>query len=402
MVFGDCVTDISSSSTIAPIWQISPVPGPNENLINFNAFNSELFRRTFQTMSTTGEAVLSDVINFQSSEEVWSPGPSTIPESLLCTPVQATPEAQSPIVAVLTAVIPWNDYFMNVLPEGAGGILVVVKGRSQTFTFHIDGPDVSFLGEGDLHDEKYDYLELTNDFAAFDGSKGNFKYTVHLYPTDVFYAQHTTNRPVVYTIAVLCVFIFTASAFVLYDIFVEKRQQTVLDTATKASGIVNSLFPENVRDRMMAEAANYGQRKTNKNDMFASTEGMGLSTTHFEAGYTKPIADLFPEVTVLFADISGFTAWSSSREPSQVFCLLESIYNSFDKIARKMSVFKVETIGDSYVAVAGLPNPRDDHAEVMARFAYKCLVKMNSLVHKLELSLGPGTSDLCMRFGLHR
>ena len=41
---------------------------------------------------------------------------------------------------------------------------------------------------------------------------------------------------------------------------------------------------------------------------------------------SKPIADLFPEVTVMFADIAGFTAWSSAREPFQVFQLLETIY----------------------------------------------------------------------------
>lgn len=66
-----------------------------------------------------------------------------------------------------------------------------------------------------------------------------------------------------------------------------------------------------------------------------------------------------------------------------------------------MKVFKVETIGDSYVAVAGLPNPQPDHAEIMARFAHKCLVKMNTLVHDLEMFLGPGTSELKMRVGLH-
>lgn len=57
---------------------------------------------------------------------------------------------------------------------------------------------------------------------------------------------------------------------------------------------------------------------------------------------------------------------------------------------------------DSYVAVAGLPEARKDHAEVMARFAHKCLLKMNALVHKLETTLGPGTSELKMRVGLHR
>lgn len=45
---------------------------------------------------------------------------------------------------------------------------------------------------------------------------------------------------------------------------------------------------------------------------------------------SKPIADLFPSATVLFADIEGFTAWSSVREPAQVFTLLETVYGAFD------------------------------------------------------------------------
>ena len=45
---------------------------------------------------------------------------------------------------------------------------------------------------------------------------------------------------------------------------------------------------------------------------------------------SKPIADLFTETTIMFADICGFTAWSSVREPSQVFTLLETVYRAFD------------------------------------------------------------------------
>ena len=51
---------------------------------------------------------------------------------------------------------------------------------------------------------------------------------------------------------------------------------------------------------------------------------------------------------MLFADLVGFTAWSSEREPTQVFQLLETLYHAFDTIARKRRVFKVETIGDCY------------------------------------------------------
>jgi class 3 adenylate cyclase len=86
---------------------------------------------------------------------------------------------------------------------------------------------------------------------------------------------------------------------------------------------------------------------------------------------TKPMADLFPETTIMFADIVGFTAWSSSKEPSQVFTLLETIYQAFDDIARRRRVFKVETIEDCYVAVCGLPAPRKDHAIVRARFSHE-------------------------------
>ena len=103
----------------------------------------------------------------------------------------------------------------------------------------------------------------------------------------------------------------------------------------------------------------------------------------------------------MFADIVGFTAWSSAREPSQVFTLLETIYHAFDEIAKRRQVFKVETVGDCYVAVAGLPDPCPDHAVVMARFANECLAKMALISKKLEVQLGPDTGDLAIRMGLH-
>ena len=84
-----------------------------------------------------------------------------------------------------------------------------------------------------------------------------------------------------------------------------------------------------------------------------------------------------------------------------MFVLLEQIYGTFDIVAKRRGVFKVETIGDSYVAASGLPHPRKDHALVMTRFARDCLNDMNQTVNELEVHLGPDTSDLAMRFGLH-
>ena len=111
--------------------------------------------------------------------------------------------------------------------------------------------------------------------------------------------------------------------------------------------------------------------------------------------------DFFPNTTVMFADIAGFTAWSSTREPFQVFMLLETIYGAFDEIARKRRVFKVETVGDCYMAVCGVPTPRKDHATAMCRFARDCLFKMHEVTRNLEVALGPDTTDLTFRIGLH-
>jgi len=89
------------------------------------------------------------------------------------------------------------------------------------------------------------------------------------------------------------------------------------------------------------------------------------------------------------------------REPTQVFTLLECLYGSFDTVAKRRGVFKVETIGDSYVAVVGLPKSRKNHAMIMVRFAADCRERASTLLNQLETTLGPGTNALAFRFGLN-
>jgi class 3 adenylate cyclase len=164
------------------------------------------------------------------------------------------------------------------------------------------------------------------------------------------------------------------------------------------------------------EDSNVGKAKWNKsgtaglrkflNDDAVKSSGDAETSPTAESSSSKvnkPIADLFPETTIMFGDIAGFTAWASTREPSQVFTLLETIYNEFDLIAKRRRVFKVEVVGDCYVAVCGLPDPRNDHAVVMAKFANDCMKKMDEVACKLEvqLDLGPDTTKLKLRVGLH-
>ena len=122
--------------------------------------------------------------------------------------------------------------------------------------------------------------------------------------------------------------------------------------AVHSSDIVSSLFPYNVRDRLFPKPSSPVRASKLRLKKFLR-EGKWSAASPTDTGemISRPIADLFLQTTVLIADISGFTAWSSEREPSQVFTLLETVYGTFDNIAHKRGVFKVETIGDCYVAV---------------------------------------------------
>jgi adenylate cyclase len=78
------------------------------------------------------------------------------------------------------------------------------------------------------------------------------------------------------------------------------------------------------------------------------------------------IADSFGEVTVLFADIVGFTKLSTQIPPHELVDLLNQIFSMFDKLAEIHQLEKIKTIGDAYMVAAGIPHHRVDHAEAIA------------------------------------
>jgi class 3 adenylate cyclase len=205
-------------------------------------------------------------------------------------------------------------------------------------------------------------------------------FTINVYPSNAMKNEITTNRPVVFTICVIAIFLFGAVVFFAYDTSVERRQTLVLAAAEKTNSIVSSLFPATIRDQIMnAEMDRV---------MHGAISG-------------KAIADLFPDTTIFFADLAGFHEWSKSRCPRDVFELLETLYSAMDKVAKKRKVFKVETIGDCYVAVAGLPDPVPNHAVIVARFAIECVELAKLMMTQLVTRLGPDTNDLQLRVGLN-
>ena len=81
------------------------------------------------------------------------------------------------------------------------------------------------------------------------------------------------------------------------------------------------------------------------------------------------IADGFTDVTILFADIVGFTHLSAQISPAQLVQLLNEIFSAFDQLSDRYELEKIKTIGDAYMVVGGIPKPRSDHADAIAQMA---------------------------------
>ncbi len=138
-----------------------------------------------------------------------------------------------------------------------------------------------------------------------------------------------------------------STAYALLQYFVRAREQALSDLArehsalereqAKSERLLLNVLPESVAARLKER------------------EGI--------------IADDFPAVTVLFADLVGFTPLSERLSASELVSLLDRVFARWDALAAEYGVEKIKTIGDAYMAAAGIPLPRDDHAEAIARMA---------------------------------
>ncbi|KAG7373590.1 adenylate/guanylate cyclase [Nitzschia inconspicua] len=401
----------------APFWQMSRPPF-DTSIVNFNSLSTEPYQEAYDFMMSTrhfvfGQAGANELIDYTISQEdhdalhigaaadTNNNGNGTaLPELGYANNHPHTP-----------LIYPVFQELGNVESQVVAMSSIFCR---QAFTYRIQGNDAKYMGVGDLHDLSYDEnLKYEIDIAAIvDNARVNLtatsttdslnRYWLNVYPSSELESEYTTNLPMIFALVSGCGFLLMALTFLLYDYMVIRKNKKILDTAARSNAILSSLFPKEVKERLMDEKN--GNDRTVKSSPFGVDSSFQRKNEDYDDGEiltVKPIADLFPNTTVLFADIVGFTAWSSTREPSSVFVLLETLFRAFDKIAVKRNVFKVETIGDCYVAVTGLPEPRADHAQAMARFAQSCLFKMQMLTKKLEEVLGPDTSTLSMRFGLH-
>jgi guanylate cyclase len=104
------------------------------------------------------------------------------------------------------------------------------------------------------------------------------------------------------------------------------------------------------------------------------------------------IVETHPSVTVLFADVVNFTGLAETASPRDLLLILNQLFSVFDRLAAKHGLEKIKTMGDSYIAVAGAPTARDDHADVALRMGmemHREIARMGGLKRRnLRLRVG--------------
>jgi guanylate cyclase len=152
------------------------------------------------------------------------------------------------------------------------------------------------------------------------------------------------------------------TAFLLMEYFVRSRDRAHRALAAeqeRSEALLLSIFPRSIAER--------------------------LKVSH------GVIAERRDEVSVLFADIAGFTPAAEGLGPEEIVDLLDEIFSTFDDLVARHGLEKIKTIGDGYLAAAGIPTPRQDHAEAAARLALAMLDALPTV---------RGASSLGLRIGI--
>lgn len=435
-----------------PQWQIAPMSRYSQAAINLNYAQFDDFSNASSLSVKTGNAVLGPVWNDTTTGFV-----TTMIYPIYREIYPGENDESMDVAAFLAVDIDWSFYLTGIFQEEAARAVVVIENYvGQMVTYKINGDSVVLVGEKDTHDLAYDHMEESFIFgghlasgtvaenSSYTGALLNpdwVQYTIRIYPSQDLEESFYTPQPIVYTVVVLLVALIASGTFFLYDFLVERRQKVVLRTAERSDAIVSSLFPNKVKEQLYQTSAgdsSHGNKSSKKppsttltkekkiemdghtRDCAEAEQNQSTGTVIIPTGNKMmegdvarlqptgnrklegpPIAELYEAATVFFADIVGFTAWSSQRSPADVFTLLETCYGAFDVVADRRGVFKVETIGDCYVAVSGIPIRRDDHAIIMAKFARDVLNTMSEQLGNLVPILGSSTASLAMRVGIH-
>ena len=336
-----------------PAWQSAPL---DPAVINYNSMCRDAPKSAIEHMIESGNAVLGRIerhvtLVFPSLRytELLRGYQEDAPVSNIYYPVfDSFDWTNRNLVAMLSSTIYWPALFDNILPLGSNGITVVVENKcGDILTFQINGENTVFMGYQDGSDKAFAKYEHEFDFATIVKSSQiddsartaalspDFcSYVIRISPSPELLYAYVDYSPYVFAGAVFLFFLIVGSMAIAYDKKIQRILRQVQHTEKQAQTIVKAYFPTVIRDRLkvvgvgrkgnemksidVAHAISPKQRLTDylyssrgrKTEGMQNTTNLRKNSDSLEAEVREslakvPIAELFLDCTVLFADISG-------------------------------------------------------------------------------------------------
>ena len=182
----------------------------------------------------------------------------------------------------------WEEFFESITSEDTpDGLVLAVNDSDSEYYFVTNGTALLFQNKTGLEEYASEHKEDSISYAMMlDAQHGNHTlYTLTVYPSDEFRAMYLTRDPIYFTLGISFIFFLSVTCFLVYGTCVDRRQKDSMDSAVRTNAIVSSLFPDQVKDRLLNE---HGKASTD------ALIGRALEEASSSAkGNTVPIADLF-------------------------------------------------------------------------------------------------------------
>lgn len=312
--------DASSTEMYFPVWQVTKVPSNlasiNTDLGTNSAFNGAAFHGGFPTAVPTVSKMTSLQASFGDKHEE--------PVFLLLDPVFVDIQKTS-VVGYYLGVFKWTRVLESVLPESGLVDVVIQNNVGQVFSYRIDCDGVVFIGEGETNKNRYSGMSYTVSLGDIFLGGEACVYELTIFPTTEFESLYQTSQPLLYGL------IAAAGVLLSLILFLAMFRRTEVEVHDKvapaqapelAEAVINAALPSEIVERLaelsesVEDSVDPSLIKTsglNKAELKNFLNEGVLDNFRAPSADSKPIADLFPETTVLFADIAGFTAVSVIR-----------------------------------------------------------------------------------------
>ena len=244
----------------------SPITAAKQKILNLNHGSTQILHGIVDVLVERREAVINQIVyptkfgaelgraNFAISQFRHEDFDAYADDSMsfFAYPVLDSFEPDAQLGGVIASNMFWRLLLSRALPDASGSFVCVIENSyNQTMSYQLDGPNATFLGEGDHHDTAYDHFLSRDDlnkyyeqrfknpaFSSYTSvplSADYGHYSIKVYPTSDTEDMFTTNNPWLYTCIVAAVSLFTSLLFAMFVHFVERRQSIVMDRVVESS-----------------------------------------------------------------------------------------------------------------------------------------------------------------------